>query len=939
MAIRRLMMMGLANYIRYLIDSFINRTAVNNTLYEPDSCEFNNLTELNSKNLLDDVKLVMIPNAYQEGIVYSQLDNTDNSDFTFVRGSSSVTRTNPSGNVQGIPWNIITNSQNFSAWSLQNATLDSNFFTAPDGSNTARLLLDTTSTTDHRIQIGNSLPDNIYFTFSAYLKMQNIRYAQLSLLSGGITAFFDLQDGVELATQGVNTTSSMTPTGNGWWKCEVTGIKATGTTLPRIILSTNGTNITFTGTGTDGIYIWGTQITRTSDPYTPIYCKTGARTNFPRLDYSDSDCAVLPIEISKPNYFLYSSDFTNSVWAKTNVTASSFSELSPSLEDTSSLLTSNAANSSVKQQGAALGTVSISRIFSVYLKRKTGTGNIVLSVGRTAYTVPITSNWERYYVADSQLTGTYTSTSGNYTVTTTVAHGLSAGDVVRFDATSGTAVDAYITVLISTATQYTFTTGSLTTSGTCNTSAHFGKITLEDNGDEIYVWGAQLEAVPASTNYPLPTSYIPTTTTNVTRSAESCYIQNLQTNGIISPDFTIYMKIKRIGGSGSGSNPIFFISNNTTLATSTDLISVSGVGTSGLSTVGLGIYRNQNSGGVIALSTVLNYNPLENEYFTLILTMNSGRMRMLLNNTSVISSTFANPQLLQYLSFPGTSTVYINEISIWDRCLGISEINNLVSYPFYNAGISFVNQETQFIVNRAHSEGFTLPNTTILGYIDSLITEMKNDDIWDLSDSFFNFAYNDISLVDFSRINWKLPYSQLGLGNYVNNVTYRDIGIKGSSSTDVSYFETNYNPIRASVNYTLNLAGRFFICSEGGAGWYDGSGNQNQMRTTAQNLMINSTATLSPNINLTGTGLKGMMRDDSVNVRVIDVSTVINATSTTTSFADNTFRLLNNYFATGSGNMTCSAYYIGSSLTTTQTQNFRNYYNTFLLNLGLPQIA
>jgi hypothetical protein len=89
---------------------------------------------------------------------------------------------------------------------------------------------------------------------------------------------------------------------------------------------------------------------------------------------------------------------------------------------------------------------------SIYLKRKTGTGQVALrGVSNTSTNITITDEWQRYSV-----TLTSTDTSGRYGVF------------------------------------------------------------LLNSGDEVYVWGAQLEAGSYAT------SYIPTTTTTATRSAETC---------------------------------------------------------------------------------------------------------------------------------------------------------------------------------------------------------------------------------------------------------------------------------------------------------------------------------------------------------------------------------------------------------------------------------
>jgi hypothetical protein len=64
------------------------------------------------------------------------------------------------------------------------------------------------------------------------------------------------------------------------------------------------------------------------------------------------------------------------------------------------------------------------------------------------------------------ISGTYNIPgSTTCTVTTSTAHGLTTGDRVWLDFTTGTAVDNVYTVTVTTTTAFTVTTGTLTTSG------------------------------------------------------------------------------------------------------------------------------------------------------------------------------------------------------------------------------------------------------------------------------------------------------------------------------------------------------------------------------------------------------------------------------------------------------------------------------------------
>ena len=71
-----------------------------------------------------------------------------------------------------------------------------------------------------------------------------------------------------------------------------------------------------------------------------------------------------------------------------------------------------------------------------------------------------------FFANDSTISGTYNIPgTTTCTVTTSTAHGLTTGDRVWLNFTSGTAVDNVYTVTVTTTTAFTVTTGALTTSG------------------------------------------------------------------------------------------------------------------------------------------------------------------------------------------------------------------------------------------------------------------------------------------------------------------------------------------------------------------------------------------------------------------------------------------------------------------------------------------
>jgi hypothetical protein len=174
--------------------------------------------------------------------------------------------------------------------------------------------------------------------------------------------------------------------------------------------------------------------------------------NKPRIDFLNDSNGALLLEPSRLNVATYSEDFSNGVYTQTNGTVTINNAISP--DGTQNADTWTATSGSAQLQGVVVITSGVQYTMSIYLKRKTGTGQVSLrGVSNTSTPITITDEWQRYSV-----TLTSTDTNGRYGVL------------------------------------------------------------LLNSGDEVYVWGAQLEAGSYAT------SYIPNygTALGVTRSAETC---------------------------------------------------------------------------------------------------------------------------------------------------------------------------------------------------------------------------------------------------------------------------------------------------------------------------------------------------------------------------------------------------------------------------------
>ncbi len=661
-----------------------------------------------------------------------------------------------------------------------------------------------------------------------------------------------------------------------------------------------------------------------------IYYPTLARTNTPRTDYTDGSCPTILMEGAATNRIVRSEEFDNASWVKSNLTVTANSHLAPNGLVVADTLTATSNNGYITQNVTPGSNFSI---FSVYIKRKTGTGNITLETGNQSLITTINSStWTRVFLLNTNNNGNYSAVSGTYTVTTVLPHNLITGDSVFFDAVGGGGADyAVPSVTVTGANTFTFVNGAVTGGSSCNIYAAFGRIKFQTSGDEVYAWGAQLEYATTTllNSYYEPTSYIPTTNNAVTKTADVFYKYKIRENNLLNNTWSIFFECKKIGGTGD----ILLIAD-----------AITGTPQNNIAIIGapLSVTKRDNNVLTTLVSTGV-YQPSATAYFKVLITCNNGTIEVWIDGTKLATTSFVNYSLLTILGAIGiVGITRYKQILGWNKVLTRVELDLLFEYPYYNAGYTPVNNELQQKINRAHYEGFTIPSIAKLGYEDTLITEMKNDGVWTLTDYFTNFAENDVTLTNWRRINIRNAYGKLyGMCTLNGAISSQVDGFKGDGVS--AFIDTNLNPAVLPLNYTLNSAGRFAVVSQavtiGSA--IDGSQsivlNQMLNQFAAQQRINQSSNVLAVGFSLAGTGLKSIMRDSSTAVRLQSSATLHSTTATSTSINSVTQKLMISNLAYSDINIAC--YWMGGSLTNSQIANFRTYYNTFLVANGLTAFA
>ena len=184
--------------------------------------------------------------------------------------------------------NIAYPSNQQSGTYLSRVTQNTTGAIAPDGTQTASIVRETTETGAHHIHdsiVGETA--NTVYTASVYLKNYGVSDVALKMRisdSGDVykQVFFDLDNIVVSFSGDAGYTGTITDVGNGWRRCTITGDVGDGTNALRVhVFACQGTGTisSYTGNGWDGFGYWGLQVEVGSFPtsYIPTSGSTVTR--------------------------------------------------------------------------------------------------------------------------------------------------------------------------------------------------------------------------------------------------------------------------------------------------------------------------------------------------------------------------------------------------------------------------------------------------------------------------------------------------------------------------------------------------------------------------------------------------------------------------------------------------------------------------------------
>jgi len=433
-------------------------------------------------SLLKKSSLVITPNAYKEGKLYSVIPSDGSGDLSVTR-ATTATRVNSAGLVELVPYNFLTNSNDLTGtWNLFQTTKTSGQ-ADPFGGNNAIKLKYNTSTAYHSIRQGLSgiTGSNAH---SVYAKAGELQFLQIaSAQSVDEYANFNLGTGVIGTYGSLASQVQMQSVGNGWYRCSVVFTNGSNGIYCAIANSDSmgwlGVNAYAGLNDTNGLFLYGAQVNQGS---LKDYYPTETRLNIPRLDYSLGSCPSILVEPQRTNLALYSEQFDSATWAKTRITATANATTSPSgIVDADKLIPSVDNNNHIITQISIPVTAQIYTA-SVYAKK--GEYDTVRLLLSNLWASP---NPNAIF---NLTTKTVFSTQNATTKITELENDWFRLEITAtINAISGS--NAHLIIYVGDNDNVTF---------------------AGDGTSGLYLWGAQLEAGAYAT------SYIPTTSASVTRN-------------------------------------------------------------------------------------------------------------------------------------------------------------------------------------------------------------------------------------------------------------------------------------------------------------------------------------------------------------------------------------------------------------------------------------
>lgn len=349
-------------------------------------------------------------------------------------------------------------------------------------------ITETAATGEHRTDQTQTVASGSTFTFSIEVQKNGRDYCYLYFDDGtSRKSFFNINAGTKVSDDAGNTSTIESASGS-YFKITITRAVGAASVKFGVGISTDGSTTSYLGSISNTLRVRNAQVNE--GPVATDFVSTSAtQQSVCPLEYDLTDLQYyIRHDPAATNIALYNRDLTNAAWTAVNITAARTATGIDGQANGATTLTASASDGTIKQ---AITSTSGTRVTSMYVKRRTGTGSVYMTQDDgttwTEITVPA-SAWGRVDIPAV--------TSTNPTVGIKIATSGDAIDVDFFQHEKGTGSDpAARTAPIPTfATSRARTYDKLTWTGFPTAAAmsvivDYASNTFDSNGGTAYHWG------------------------------------------------------------------------------------------------------------------------------------------------------------------------------------------------------------------------------------------------------------------------------------------------------------------------------------------------------------------------------------------------------------------------------------------------------------------
>jgi hypothetical protein len=432
--------------------------------------------------------------------------------------------------------NLILQSQTFddSYWTKGGVTVTANNTTAPDGTSTADAIFETDITGQHTIYRNATLTSAATHVRSVYAKANGRTWISIYGATG--RSYFDIQNGVT-GTVEAGFTASIVNAGNGWYRCILVGQLGNPSYGALYNIADADNSISYAGDITKGVFLWGAQLEQRSSVTAYTATTTAPITNYiPALQTAASGVARfehnpitgeslgLEIEEQRTNLAIQSEGISGGSWGKVACTFLANEVVAPDGTLTADVLVEDTTNNGHFASQVINVTSGTVYTFSAYVKAQ----------GRSIVLLYSTQNFGFTFNLATGAVGSNIGTAPTSTSITNVGNGWYRCSITYTATTTGAI--GFQVYSVSSGTTFVYT----------------------GNGwNSLAIWGAQLEAGSFAT------SYIPTTTAQVTRLADSAVMTGTNFSSWFRADEgTVYSEVNTLNPAASQNDGIITIKDS-----------------------------------------------------------------------------------------------------------------------------------------------------------------------------------------------------------------------------------------------------------------------------------------------------------------------------------------------------------------------------------------